>query len=236
MALSQVHDVDVVADGSAIWSRVVTTPHAQEITLPQGHLLDVGHQVVGDADRVLTQVTTGVCADGVEVPEQQDAPLLVTDTQVAEHVLLEQLGAAIRADGLEGGVLGDGHLLGDAVHGAGAGEDNILALVLAHDVQQRHSAVEVVVVVLEGLLHGLTHSLEAGKVDDAVVLLLSEELVQQLGIIDVTLDILHLVSLVACKLLHVVKYPREGVAQVVNKGHLAAMLEKHEHRVAGNKA
>lgn len=51
------------------------------------------------------------------------------------------------------------------------------ALVGPHGFQQRHTAAEVVVIVLKRLLHTLPHSLEASKVDDRVKLLLAEELV-----------------------------------------------------------
>lgn len=55
---------------------------------PDDHLLDVRHQVVGDAHRVLAQLPARVRPDGVEVPQQQDAPLFIAGAEIAEHVLL----------------------------------------------------------------------------------------------------------------------------------------------------
>lgn len=47
------------------------------------------------------------------------------------------------------------------------------------------------------------------------------------------LDKLHEVSLVPCKLLHVIKDTREAVAHVVDKGDLATIFQKHEGGVGG---
>lgn len=58
----------------------------------------------------------------------------------------------------------------------------------AHRLEQHEGGDKVVVVVLQRLLHALTHSLEAGKVDDGIKLLLAKQLVQQLLVTQVTLQ------------------------------------------------
>ncbi len=45
---------------------------------------------------------------------------------------------------------------------------HVFAVVVAHELQEHHAAHKVVVIVLDGLGIALTHSLVAGKVDDAV--------------------------------------------------------------------
>lgn len=55
---------------------------------------------------------------------------------------------------------------------------HVPAVVLLHDLQQHECADDVVVVVLEGDLDALTHSLEPSKVDDGIKLLLAKQLVQ----------------------------------------------------------
>jgi len=54
------------------------------------NLLDIGHEVVGDAYWMLAQLAAGVRSHWVEVPQQQDAPVLVRCCHVSEHVFLLQ--------------------------------------------------------------------------------------------------------------------------------------------------
>ena len=63
--------------------------------------------------------------DGVEVPQQDDAPLGLRDVEVAEHVLDDQLGAAVGADRLQRVGLVQRHVLRVAVHRARAGEHHL---------------------------------------------------------------------------------------------------------------
>jgi hypothetical protein len=41
--------------------------------------------------------------------------------------------------------------------------------VLLHDVKKRHGSTEVVIIILEGLVHRFAHRLKARKVDHAVI-------------------------------------------------------------------
>lgn len=74
---------------------------------------------------MLPDAPGGVGANGVEVAQQDDAPFLVRGGQVAEDVLDDELGAAVRGHGLEGVLLIDGDVLGVAIHGARRGEDHL---------------------------------------------------------------------------------------------------------------
>ena len=91
--------------------------------------------------------------------------------------------------GLVAGFLGlssvSGRLSGVAVHGGGAGEDDGLAAVLAHDVDEGEGVADVVGVVLDGLGHRLAHGLEAGEVDHAVDVVLGEHVLERVAVVDV---------------------------------------------------
>ena len=78
--------------------------------------------------------------------------------------------------------------LRETVDGSGGGEDDVLAAVLLHDLEEDEGAGDVVVVILEGLGDGLAHSLEARKVDDAVDLVLGEDLLEAVAVEQVALD------------------------------------------------
>lgn len=69
--------------------------------------------------------TGGMGADRVEVAQQHDAPLLVCSCNVAKHVLDHELGASIGADCTQAVLLVQWHVLGVAVHRAGAGKHNL---------------------------------------------------------------------------------------------------------------
>mmetsp|Transcript_2107 Transcript_2107/g.5361 ORF Transcript_2107/g.5361 Transcript_2107/m.5361 type:complete len:233 (+) Transcript_2107:810-1508(+) len=187
MPLSKVHDVDIITDTGPVRCGVVTPKHAQALPLSQRNLLDVRHEVVGDAYGVLTQLPTGMGRHRVEVAQQQDAPLLVRLSDVPEHLFLKELCPAVWADRRKWGVLSDGDLLWQAIHGAAAAEHHIFEPVLAHGTEKRDSALKVVLVILQGLGHAFPHSLVARKMDDCIKLLSLEHGRQLLVVIDVAL-------------------------------------------------
>ena len=65
---------------------------------------------------------------------------------------------------------------------------------LAHYVDQHEHAVHVVLVVFEGLGNRLAHSLQAGKVDDGINLVLCEELLHCCAVANVGLNHRYLVT------------------------------------------
>ena len=72
--------------------------------------------------------------------------------QVHEDLLDHPLGPAVGVGGrLLGALLGEGEGVRVTVDGGGAGEDDGLAVVLAHDVDERERIANVVGVVLDGL-------------------------------------------------------------------------------------
>ena len=166
---SQIHHVDVVADAGAIGRGIVVAEHAQLLAAADGHLRDVGHEVVGDTLGIFADLAADVCAHGIEVAQQHHAPLRIGSGDVAEDDLAHVLRPAVGVGAVAGlGALGERHLVVAGVHRGGGGEDNALAAVLLHDAAQGEGRVEVVVVIHHGLCHRLAHGLEAGEVDDTV--------------------------------------------------------------------
>ena len=76
VALSEVHNVDVVAHARAVGGVVVAAKDGQRLPPPDRDLRHVRHQIVRRAAGVLADAAGGVRADGVEVAEGDDAPLL----------------------------------------------------------------------------------------------------------------------------------------------------------------
>ena len=78
------------------WSSSTRPPWGVKIPSASAYLCDVGHEVVGDTLGVLADGAGLVRADGVEVAQKDNVPLLVGDVQVAQDLLNEELGAAVR--------------------------------------------------------------------------------------------------------------------------------------------
>ena len=177
MSLGQVHHVDVVPDSGAVRGVVVVAEYGQVGSTTHGHLRHVGHEIVRGSVGVLADHSARVGADGVEVPEHRDAPVVgllgdrlgLTRLEVAQDLLDHELRPAVGVSdsGPDRALLGDGHL-GAAVDGGRGGEDDAVAAVLVQQAEQVDRRAEVVRVVHERLLDALPDGVETGEVDAGV--------------------------------------------------------------------
>src|SRR5699024_3193946 len=169
MAAGQVHHMDVVPHAGAVGGVIVVAVDMDLFQLARRHLGDVGHQVVGDAVGVFADQAGRMGPDGVEVAQQRHVQLGVGLAAVGEDALGEHLGGAVGVGGGAGGeILPDGHAGRVAVDGGRGGEDDVVAVMPAHHVQNVQRAVEVVGVVFDGLGDALPHRLVGGELDYAV--------------------------------------------------------------------
>ena len=238
MTRGQIAHVDVVAHAGAVGGGVVVAKDLNGLELAHGDLGDIGHQVVGDALGVLADQARRMSADGVEVTEQHDVPLGVGGVDVHNDLLDHPLGPTIGVGrGLLRILLGDGRVVRVAVDGRGAREDDGLAAMVAHDVDEHKGVLDVVVVVLDGLAHRLADGLKAGKVDDAVDLMGVEDLVHRIAVEHVGLvegEVLG--GLVAHDGLDAVDGDGAGVGEIIDDDDLVATLEQLNDGVRADKA
>ena len=234
----QIAHVDVVAHAGAVGGGVVVAKDLNGLELAHGDLGDIGHQVVGDALGVLADQARRMSADGVEVTEQHDVPLGVGGVDVHKDLLDHPLGPTIGVGrGLLRILLGDGRVVRVAVDGRGAREDDGLAAMVAHDVDEHQGVLDVVVVVLDGLAHRLADGLKAGKVDDAVNLMDIEDFVHRIAVEHVGLiegEVLG--GLVAHDGLDAVDGDGAGVGEIIDDDDLVATLEQLNDGVRADKA
>ena len=180
--------MDVVAYAGAVVGVIVVAEDAEFLTLAYGHLGDVGHEVVGDAVGVFADGAALVCTDGVEVAEEHDVPFLVSLLHVHKHLFEHRLGLSVGVGAVAlGALLGDGDDGRVAVDGGRAREDDVLAAVLAHDVEEDESAVHVVFVVFQRLGAAFAYSLKAGEVDAGIEMMLVEDALEAFAVADVDL-------------------------------------------------
>ena len=169
MAAGQVHHVNVVAHAGAVRGGVVVAEHTDLLQLAYGHLSHIGQQVVRNTLGILADAAGFVGADGIEVAQQHDVPLVVARVQVGKDLLEHRFGPAVGVGGVVlRAAFGDGHELRLAVHGGARREHDVLAAVLASNFAQNQGAGDVVPVVLKRLGHRLAYGLEAGEVDNDV--------------------------------------------------------------------
>ena len=112
-----------------------------------------------------------------------------------------------------GAFLGDGNDGRVSIDGCARGEDDVLASVLLHDVNEHEHAVHVCFVVHEWLGHRLAYGFQACEVDDGINLVLREDLVHCGTVANVGLNE---DDLVADDLLYATNGFGLGVVEVIN--------------------
>ena len=231
--------MDVVTHARAVRGVVVVAEHADALQLAHGNLRDVGQQVVRNALWILADQAALMRADGVEVTQQHDVPLVVAHVQVGEHLLEHALGPSVGVGAVVlGALLGDRDELGLAVHRCAAGEHDVLHAMVARHIAQHQRAGDVVPVVLQRLLHAFANRLEAGEVDDGVNVVFGEDGVKRFSVQDVLLveTQLGVVGVDAADLADAVDGDLAGIAQVVHDDHAVASLDQFDAGMAADES
>ena len=234
VTLGQVDHVDVVTHTSAVGRVVVVAVDLDFLELADRDLGHVRGEVRRNTLRIFAQQAGLVCADRVEVAQQHDGPGRIGHMYVAQNLLLEQLGGAVRVGGAAGRrLLGNRQFLRRAVHGGGGGEDDLLDVVLLHHLEQHKRGVQVVVVVFDRLGHGLAHGLETGEVNDPIDVVFGEDAFHKRLIAHVTVVTL---DRLAGDLLDALKRHGRRVAVVIYGNNVVALVEQFDVGVGGDES
>ena len=189
MAVREVVDVQVVALAGAVGGRVVVAEDGQLLASPDGDLGEVGHEVVGDALRVLSDQPRRVGSGRVEVAQERDPPAWVGLDDVGQDALDHHLRLPIRADrGQRFVVLLVRHRGVLPVDGGRRREHQVGDLVTRHGPDEREGAVDVVLVVLQRLGRALADGLQRREMDDGVDVARGEHPVKTLAVAQVEID------------------------------------------------
>ena len=125
-------------------------------------------------------------ADRIEIAKQCDLPSVVRLVDVGQDPLLHCLGFAVRVGSFaQRAFFRDRHECRIAVYSGGRREDDLEAVVIAHDVAQHQGGHQVVGVVFDRFAGRLADSLVAGKVNDGVNAFPIEQIVQGILVQDV---------------------------------------------------
>ena len=118
-----------------------------------------------------------------------------------------------------------------AIDGGAGREDDVLASMITHDVQEDEGASHIVVIILQGLRNTFAHGLESSKVNDSIRLFGLENLCQGFCITDV--------GLVERNLLpddfpHALQSLRVGIVKIVNNDNTVTSLVKLDNGVTAD--
>mmetsp|Transcript_3160 Transcript_3160/g.7434 ORF Transcript_3160/g.7434 Transcript_3160/m.7434 type:complete len:280 (-) Transcript_3160:6-845(-) len=227
--------MDIVTHAGAVHRVVVVAEHAELVALAYRNLSHERHQVIRTALGVLTDAARRVGADGVEVAQYGDAPLLRRrHRHVAQYLLDVQLRPAVRVGDAQRERLGDGHRRRVAVHGGRRREHDGVHAGRRHRFEQRDGAAHVVVKVAQRLLDALANRLESGEVNDGRDSVLVEYLLERRRVAEVHL--VELDHLLAGELLDAAHRLPARIDQIVDHHHVVVGLQQLEHGVAADVA
>ena len=166
VAFCQIHYVDVIAYAGAVMGGPVAAKHLELFEAADGDLGHEGEKVVGDAERIFPDLSAGVGAHWVEIPEGCDAPSVWnTGVEIGEHLFNSGFGKAVRVDRLNGCCFRDGDAVGESVDRGTAAEDKGSAGMGVHGCEEGAGAGDVDIPVKERVLDRLANGFHPGEMD-----------------------------------------------------------------------
>ena len=181
VGVGDVVNMDVVADASAIGSRIVGAENGDRAGRTES-----GTQYIGD------EVRFGLMAFGVPVPRpggvevaEDGIPESMNLTKPFQHDLALQLGLAVGIDGELRRVFANGYGLRHAKNGAGGRENEASDAMTEAGFEKSKRCGGVVAEIERRVLHGFGDFGESGEVHDGVDGRSGEELIENCGVSDI---------------------------------------------------
>jgi len=134
VSLCQIHHMQIVTDSSAVRRRIVLSKNLECFTASSRHLGDVWEQVVGDAQGIFADVTTGVSTHWIEISEAGNAPGAYPG-ECLQHHFHGELRLRIGMHGSGRRVLAQWERLRFPIHRRGAAENERAATVPFHRIR-----------------------------------------------------------------------------------------------------
>ena len=170
MGFDEVLDVDVVADAGAVLGGVVGAEEVDVGFFTQGDLEQDGDEV-GFGAVVFADGAVGGAAGNVEVARCGEGEVFGL-RDVEKNVFDHELGVAVGIDRVLGEVFGHGHFFGNAVGGAGRGEDELFDLARVHGIEHADGGGDIITIILTGVGDALTNLGGGGEMHDRFDLVL----------------------------------------------------------------
>ena len=169
MGPGQVHHMDIVPDGRTIRGVVVIAIDIQALPDSGCCLGDEGDQVVGYPNGKLTDQGRFVGAYGIEVSQGNHPYTLCAGHCVLQDLFTDLLGVSIGRVGLlDGSLFCHRKYIGFAINRAGGRENHVIHCKVLHGLQKMDQRQNIILIILQRLLHAFPHCLECGKMDDGI--------------------------------------------------------------------
>lgn len=184
VGLSQVGDVNIVANAGAVGSRVITAQNIDVGPFSEGHLEDQRNQV-GFNPVVLPEFVT--CSGSVEVPERdelQPVQLMVPAKDLFKH----QFGFAVRVDGPLRETLIHWNLVRWSVRGAGGTKDEFPNPGGHGRIRQVDGVAYIVPKILGRIGHGFADQGVRGEMNDGLGLGTFDRLRDPVAVLQIQVD------------------------------------------------
>jgi hypothetical protein len=188
MAFDEIHDVNVVAHAGAVGRRIVVAKNTQLPAFACRHLGHVGQEVVRNAIRFLADQAAGVRADGIEIAQARDSPLLIGLRQVGQNVFDHQLAGAVGVGRRAREIFPDGHRRRVAIDRRRGAEDQRFHRAFGHHFAEADRAADIAVVVTQGLSDRFSDRFQAGEMNHRVDRRGGKDAPQERSVADIALE------------------------------------------------
>ena len=230
----QVAYVDIIAHTSTIVRVVIVAENAQLLADTYCGLRDIRHEVIGDTIGVLAHRSGWMRTYRVKITEQYDIPLIISLLYVYKHLFKHRLRLAIRIRAMPFWTVfrnrDNGRI---AIYCSRGRENQILATMLAHHIEQYKGRVHVVLIILQWFGYRFANSFKSGKMDNSINLIVRKNFLHRNSVANVSLYERHLF---ADDLSHSAKRFGIGITKVIYYYHIVAGLVELNNGVAADKA
>ena len=169
VSLSQVDNIDVVADAGTVRRVIVVTEYTQLFADTHSSLCQIRDQVLRNAVRQFADLCCRMCSDRVEVTQDDALERSAGMDRVADDLFVDLFCISVwRSSRFDRSVLGYRQILRVRlpVNGTGRREYNAFDIEFRHQFQQVHQCHYVVAVVFQRLLYGFAYCFAGGKQDN----------------------------------------------------------------------
>ena len=169
--------MDIIPAAGAVGRIPVPAVHGQFFAQADRRLRQQRHEIVRTALRILSDQTGLVRTDRIKIPQQDHAQLRVRFRGVLEDLLDHRFRPAVRVRaGAAGHRLGVRRFIGFAVDRRRGRKHDILHARVLHALEDRERRVQIIPVIADRLLDGLSDRLQSRIVDHAENILIRENL------------------------------------------------------------
>ena len=173
MAIGKIHNMNVISYSCTIMSWIVITKYSKLCSLSDCYLCNIWHKVVWNTVRILTYSARYMSTHRIKITKYNSIPLLISFLHVHQHLLKHAFSPAIRisANAFRT-VFSNWNFYRITINCSTTTEDDILATVRSHYLNEYKSSGNVVIIVLKWLLYTFTNCFKSSKVNTCIKLML----------------------------------------------------------------